>query len=100
MGLTEAKIKDLHDKKFDKLFDKHKADWVKMANNAFDFAKKNIAGGHSPRPDDILKTLLPMLEVNEELRKHQEDVRARYKRFREFFGDYIIDQVFGQGEKK
>jgi hypothetical protein len=91
LGLTEAKIKDLKDKQFDKLYEKHKQEWEKMATDAHEFAKKHISGGHEPRPDDVLKALLPMLEVNENLRKHQEDNRARYKRFREFFGDYIVD---------
>ncbi len=100
MGLTELKLKDLKDKEFDTLYTKHKADWVTLANHAFTFAKDRIAGGNVPRADDILKALSPMLEVNELLRKHQEDVHARYKRFREFFGEYIIDQVFGQKEKK
>ena len=91
MGLTESKIKDLKDKQFDKLYEKHKEEWKKMATDAYDFAKKHISGGHEPRPDDVLKALLPMLEVNENLRKHQEDKKARYKRFREYFGDYVVD---------
>jgi hypothetical protein len=95
MGLTESKIKDLHDKKFDDLYKKHKTEWDTMVDNAFEFAKKHIAGGATPRADDVLKALLPMLEVNELLRKHQEDNRARFKRFREYFGDYIIDQHLG-----
>ena len=92
MGLTESKIRDLKDKKFDTLYKKHESEWRKLVRTAYEFAQKNIAGGSKPRADDILKALLPMLEVNEELRKHQEDNRVRYKRFREYFGDYIIDQ--------
>ncbi len=99
MGLTESKIKDLQDKKFDKLFDKQKTEWVAIANNAFAAAKSHICGGHAPRPDDILKMLLPMLEPNETLRKHQENVRARYKRYREAFGEYMIDMVFYQSKE-
>jgi len=100
MGLTESKIKDLHDKKFDKLYEKHEEVWRTMVRDANGFAKEHIAGGHTPRPDDILKALVPMLEVNEILRKHQEDVRARYKRFREYFGEYIIDQELSHKAKK
>lgn len=100
MGLTESKIKDLHDKKFDKLYTKHEEAWRTMVRNAFGFTKKNIADGGEPRADDVLKVLLPMLEVNEDLRKHQEDVHARYKRFREYFGDYIIDQELSHKSKE
>lgn len=92
MGLTEAKVKDLLDKKFDRLYENHRKAWLTMVGGAYEFAKANITGGNDPRPDDILKTLLPTLEVNEDLRHHQEDNRARFKRYREFFGDYIIDK--------
>lgn len=96
MGLTESKIKDLQDKKFDKLYEKHKKPWLKMVKNACEFAQLHIAGGNPPRPDDILKALLPMLEVDEDLRNHQEENRARFKHFREYFGEYIIDKYLAQ----
>jgi hypothetical protein len=94
MALTESKIKDLEDKEFDKLFKKHRADWIKMVSNAFYFTQTHITDGKEPRQDDVLKELLPMLEVNEDLRKHQEEVHARYPRFREYFGEYIIDDFY------
>jgi hypothetical protein len=92
VGLTESKIRDLHDKKFDTLYESKPEAWLTLVRHAYEFAQKRISGGNPPRPDDILKALLPMLEVNEDLRKHQEDNRARYKRFREYFGDFIIDK--------
>jgi hypothetical protein len=96
VGLTESKIKDLEDKKFDKLYEKHSKDWLEMVGNAYDFAEQHITSGHAPRPDDILKALLPMLEVDEELRNHQEENKARFKHYREYFGDYIIDKYLTQ----
>jgi hypothetical protein len=94
MGLTESKIKDLEDKKFDKLFGKHKGAWMQMVDDAYAFTKTHVTKGRTPRRDDVLKPLMAQLEVSEDLRNHQEDVRARYKRFREMFGEYIIDQYF------
>jgi hypothetical protein len=96
MGLSEAKIKDLEDKKFDQLYDSHEDEWLEMVKNAYDFCKEHITGGRDPRPDDVLKELLPMLEVNEDLRAHQEDNHARFKHYREYFGDYIIDKYINQ----
>jgi hypothetical protein len=90
----------LQDKKFDKLYTKHEDAWRTMVRNAYAFAKKSIASGGAPRPDDILKVLLPMLEVNEPLRNHQEEVHAIYRRFREYFGDYIIDEELTHGQKE
>lgn len=100
MGLTEEKIHDLHDKKFDDLFKAHRKEWEEMANNAYSTAKAYICRGKEPRPDDVLKMLLPMLEPHETLRKHQEKNHAKYSRFRIAFGEYIIDQILFQKEKK
>jgi hypothetical protein len=94
VGLTEAKIKDLEDKKFDKLYAKHKAEWANIVADAYDFAKQNITDGRTPRADDVLKALMVILEVNENLRNHQEEHHAKYPRFREYFGDYIIDKHY------
>jgi hypothetical protein len=108
MGLTESKIKDLEEKKFHKLYEKHKDAWSRMVKDAHEFAQAHITGGGAPRPDDVQKVLQSELEVSEDLRKHQEDNRARFKHFREYFGDYIIDKYFqhlaeqakAKGEKK
>jgi hypothetical protein len=93
VALTESKIKDLTDKKFDSLFTKHKATWLALAKKAAAYAKENITSGRTPRPDDIAKVLFPMLQVHDELRKHQEDNKARAKRYIEWFVEYVIDQT-------
>ena len=94
MSLTESKIKDLTDKKFDKLYNKHKEEWSTITGNAFRSARDHICGGRAPRQDDVLKMLMPMLEPNETLRKHQEEVHARFKKFREAFAEFLIDEYF------
>ena len=93
MALTESKIRDLEDKLFDELFDEHEATWTDLAGSARDHAKDYITGGNEPRPDDVSKILVPMLEVNEALRKHQEDNHARAKRYVEWFTEYVIDKT-------
>ena len=91
MALTESKIKDLTDKKFDKLHERHRAEWQEITTNAFTAARDHICEGRLPRQDDVLKMLMPMLEPNETLRKHQEQHKARFKHFREAFAEYLID---------
>src|SRR5688572_2886224 len=81
MALTESKIKDLTDKKFDELYEGSEAEWKVLAKTAYDFAKANITGGNPPRPDDIAKALYPMLQVHDAVREHQEENKARGKRF-------------------
>jgi hypothetical protein len=101
MALTESKIKDLHDKKFDKLHEKHKAKWTEMTRNAYISARDHICEGREPRQDDVLKMLMPMLEPDEKLRKHQEENHARFKHFREAFAEYLIDVYYSKrGEEE
>ncbi len=92
MGLTEAKVKDLEEKKFDVLYKSDEKTWNKMVTDARTFTKMHVTGGKDPRPDDVLKNLVTMLEVNQKLRDHQEDNQCRYRRFREYFGEYLIDK--------
>jgi hypothetical protein len=102
MGLTESKIKDLEEKKFDQLYKRHEPAWLQMVKDAYEFAQAHVTGGNAPRPDDVLKLLLAELEVSKDLRNHQEDNRARFKHFREYFGEYIIDKYYQHlaGQKK
>lgn len=92
MALTEAKIKDLEDKDFHVLYDGKQAEWCQMASDAQQFARDHITGGKPPRPDDIAQALIPMLKVHDALRGHQEDNKARGKRYVEWFVEYIIDR--------
>lgn len=100
MGMSESKLKDLKDKDFDKLLEKHRNTWMKMAKESWDFAKEHICGGQEPKPDDAWKPLQAMLEPNELLRQHQKDNKARFKKYRESFGDYIIDEYINDKKQK
>ena len=94
MALTEAKLKDLLDKDFHVLFDDHVAVWTDLATAAYDHAQTRISSTPEPRPDDIALVLIPMLEVNNTLRDHQDQYRAKPKRWVEYFADYVIDRIY------
>src|SRR2546429_7287978 len=79
MGLTESKILDLEDKKFDKLYEKHKGAWLQMVDDAYQHTKTKVLKGKQPRRDDVLKALMPQIELSEDLRNHQADHKARFK---------------------
>lgn len=63
MSLTESKIKDLEEKNFDRLFEGKREKGLAMVPNACEFTQDHVTGGNVPGPDDILKVLLPTLEV-------------------------------------
>jgi hypothetical protein len=93
MGLSESKKEELEAKDFHRLFKKYNAKWNAIAHKAHDYAKENITGGNEPRPDDIAEALLPILNADTDLRKHQTDNRASAKKYKLAFADYIVDQV-------
>jgi len=97
MALTESKIRDLTDKKFEELFTDNIDIWRPLALAARAYAKKHITGGAEPRPDDIEKVLYPMLEIHEKLREHQEENKARAARYVTWFAEYVIDKIIVEG---
>jgi len=101
MALNETKKKNLEDKKFDELFNdkKQKQKWAELAANAYEYAKKNITLGSEPRLDDVSGVLYPIVAADEDFRAHQDKVQARAKRWIEWFTEYIVDQVIGEGRK-
>jgi hypothetical protein len=100
MGLTEKKKADLHDKKWDDLFKKHREDWLGMASAVYDHVKKHVSGGNEPLPDDVLPNLKQMLEVNAKVRAHAEDNKSRYGHYREAFAEYIIEELYVEKAKQ
>lgn len=90
MGLTTAKLKDLQDKNFDKLYEKHAAVWTEMSNNARDFVLRAVAENNIYQPEDLLEPLEAAVRANQMFRDHQADNFARSSRFVTFFAEYII----------
>ena len=95
MGYSASKKDLLESHDFHVLFsDKnHHQRWVTAAESAYDYAKKSITHGEEPLPDDIADALLPILNADPDLLKHQRENRATAKKYREAFADLIVDQV-------
>ena|SRR5882762_3918016 len=99
MALNETKKKNLEDKEFDKLFNDpdQNQKWVQLAANANEYAKTNITLGKEPRLDDVSGVLYPIIAADEDFRAHQDKNAARAKRWTEWFTEYIVDRVIGEG---
>ena len=100
--MSESKKEMLEAKNFHKLFSdkKHNGKWVGAANSAHEYAKTNITHGNEPKPDDTAEALLPILNADSDLLKHQRANRATAKKYREAFADYIVDRVLIEPTKK
>lgn len=69
-----------------------------MDGVAYKYARDHIYGGNEPKADDLHKALLIALEPDEVLRAHQEANRCPFKKYREAFGDYVVDAYLNEGE--
>ncbi|HEU0048188.1 MAG: hypothetical protein AUH11_03545 [Acidobacteria bacterium 13_2_20CM_57_17] len=94
MGYSEAKKKDLEAKNFHRLFEhrNHKPKWMVIAEKAYTYAKDAITEGREPLPDDISDALLPILNKDDDLRRHQKENRASSRKYKEAFADYIVHE--------
>ena len=99
MALTAAKVKDLEDKGFARLFDEHRQLWETKAREAYEYAAQLVApSGESVRPDDVVPLLVPALVLVREFRDFLEAGRFTQKYWRDYFAEYVIDRLWDQLE--
>jgi hypothetical protein len=95
LALTAAKMKDLEDKGFVELFDRHRKLWEAKAHEAFGYADNFVTPAGEPvRPDDVLPLLVPALVLAGELRDFLDEKRLTQKYWRDYFGEFIIDRLW------
>jgi hypothetical protein len=61
--------------------------------------KENFPPGASVRPDDVAKTLLPLLEVDEGLGQFLSENKLKQKYWIRDFGDLILDDTWAEINK-
>jgi hypothetical protein len=95
MALTAVKVKDLEDKGFVDLFEKHRALWEAKARKAYEYAADYVpATGEPVRPDDVLPLLVPSLMLAPEFRGFLDDNRLTQKYWRDYFGEFVLDRFW------
>ena len=79
MALTAAKVRDLEDRGFLRLFDEHGGLWEAKAREAYAYAEALVGPTGEPvRPDDVLELLVPALVLSKEFRSFLDDNRLTY----------------------
>lgn len=89
MALTEKIRLKLTGKGFDGLYEKHKADWQKLANDARELIAQRVQGGQ-PTVDDIKQILQPLVELHEHFRGF---MGSHPKLTQEYWGSYFTDYL-------
>lgn len=79
-------------------FTAHQAAWQTVAQDAFDYTKKQFAGA-VVRQDDIAKALRPVVEIDKRLRAELDKKRLSQKYWIDFFTSLVIDRTWNTLKK-
>src|SRR3989449_3168914 len=91
VALDATKEQALQDVSLIKLFEDHRDLWKADAKSAYDFSAGFL---DVVRPDDVLKPLLPVLEVAPKLREYLARNKLSQKYWYERFGELIVDRLW------
>ena len=92
MALNLNKLKRLGDAGLTGLFDGDRKLWTAMAANAYAYTRKFI--GDEVRPDDVVPTLVPALEVSDRLRTFLAERKLTQQYWYTWFAELIVDRLW------
>jgi hypothetical protein len=94
LALNLNKLKRLEDAGLVRLFeDDHKL-WTAMATDAYAYTRKFV--GAEVRPDDVVPTLVPALEVSDRLRTFLGQKKLTQNYWYTWFAELMIDRLWPQ----
>ena len=92
MALSLNKLKRLTDAGLVELFEDDRKLWTAMAKDAYGYTRKFI--GKEVRPDDVVPTLVPALEVSDRLRTFLAGRKLTQNYWYVWFAELIVDRLW------
>jgi hypothetical protein len=92
VALNLNKLKRLGDAGLIDLFEEDQKLWTAMAKDAYAYTRKFI--GADVRPDDVVPTLVPALEVSDRLRTYLASRKLTQRYWYVWFGELIVDRLW------
>ena len=92
MALSLNKLKRLGDAGLVELFDEDRKLWTAMAKDAYGYTRRFI--GAEVRPDDVVPTLVPALEVSDRLRTYLAGRKLTQQYWYAWFAELIVDRLW------
>lgn len=92
MALNLNKLKRLEDAGLVELFDDDRKLWTTMAKDAYAYTRKFV--GAEVRPDDLVPTLVPALEVSDRLRTFLAARKLTQNYWYVWFAELIVDRLW------
>jgi hypothetical protein len=92
VALNLNKLKRLGDAGLVDLFEEDRKLWTAMAKDAYSYTRKFI--GADVRPDDVVPTLVPALEVSDRLRTYLASRKLTQRYWYEWFAELMVDRLW------
>ncbi len=92
MALNLQKLKRLGDASLVDLFEEDRKLWTAMAKDAYAYTRKFI--GADVRPDDVVPTLVPALEVSDRLRTYLASRKLAQNYWYTWFAELMVDSLW------
>jgi hypothetical protein len=92
VALSLNKLKRLGDAGLVDLFEADRKLWTAMATDAYRYTKKFI--GTQVRPDDVVPTLVPALEVSDRLRTYLAERKLSQQYWYVWYAELIVDRLW------
>ena len=92
MALNLNKLKRLGDAGLVELFEEDRKLWTAMAKDAYGYTRKFI--GKEVRPDDVVPTLVPALEVSDRLRTFLASRKLTQNYWYVWFAELLVDRLW------
>ena len=94
MALSLQKLKRLGDASLVELFGQDRRLWTAMAKDAYSYTRKFI--GADLRPDDVVPTLVPALEVSDRLRTYLASRKLTQNYWYVWFAELMVDRLWSE----
>jgi hypothetical protein len=92
VALSLNKLKRLDDAGLRALFEEDRKLWTAMAKDAYAYTRRFV--GPEVRPDDVVPTLVPALEVSDRLRAFLASRKLTQQYWYVWFAELLVDQLW------
>lgn len=97
MALTTEHLQRLQQADLHKFFDSERADFKKLAQEAYDYARKMVEPTGQPvLVDDVAAPLRLALNLNKKLADRLASKRLTQKYWTDWFADYILNKLWAE----
>jgi hypothetical protein len=94
VALSLNKLKRLEDAGLVQLFDEDERLWSALAKDAYGYTRTFV--GSDVRPDDIVPTLVPALEVSDRLRTFLAQRKLTQNYWYTWFAELMVDRLWSR----